>query len=206
VKIETPSEFVVDVHPLSQSTGHVMNGGDCGYCCVAGLFQLPSIISAYEFVEKRMKNGWESRQSMCAWRWEFLLDSLGLPKKEKHVPFRYYKTGCVPNIWDNMNWPRMVRRKIKNGNILIASIRFNGSPPPPPHTSGDSDHNVIINGWKFEWIPHKTVSGAMTGTISVRVSCSVKGTYWIEWSDFLYWHGVCPIFVIDVDKARKAVK
>ncbi|CAK0748255.1 hypothetical protein CCP1ISM_20017 [Azospirillaceae bacterium] len=204
MKIESPSEFVVDVHPISQSSGHVLDGGDCGYCCVAGLFNLPSIISAYEFVEKRMKSGWERRQSMCAWRWEFLLESLGLPNKDKRVPFRYYKTGVVPNPWDNLNWPRMIKRKIKRGNILIASIRFKGSPPAPPRTCGDSDHNVIINGWKFDWVPHPTLPGAKTGTIYIRVSCSVRGTYWIEWSDLVYWHGACPLFVINVDAARKA--
>jgi hypothetical protein len=204
VKIESPSEFIVDVHPIPQSSGHVLDGGDCGYCCIAGLFNLPSIISAYEFVEKRMKNGWERRQSMCAWRWEFLLESLGLPKKDKRVPFHYYKTGVVPNPWENMNWPRMIKRKIKRGNILIASIRFNGSPPAPPRTGRDSDHNVIINGWKFDWVPHPTLPGAKNGTTYIRVSCSVKGTYWIEWSDLVYWHGACPLFVINVDAARKA--
>jgi hypothetical protein len=198
-------EFVVDVHPLSQSAGHVMDGGDCGYCCVAGIFNLPSIINAYEFVEKRMKNGWERRQNMHAWRWEQLLKSLNLPNKEFRVHFNRYKTGVIPVPWHNINWSHKVRNIIKSGNVLISSIRFNKSVPIAPESCGESDHNIIINGWKFEWVDNPRFPGAKDGISSVRISCSVNGTYWIEWSNLLYWHGCYPSFVINVDNARKSI-
>jgi hypothetical protein len=141
---------------------------------------------------------------MHAWRWEQLLESLNLPNKEFRVHLNRYKTGVIPVPWHNLNWSRKVRNKVRKGNILVSSIRFNRSVPPEPKFCGESDHNVIINGWKFNWVEHPSLPGAKTGTDYVRISCSVNGTYWIEVQELLYWHGAYPSFIINVDDARKS--
>ena len=198
------NEHAVLVAPVPQSSGYVLAGGDCGYCCLAGILET-SIQEAYVIVETRMPGGdWEQRASMCAWRWQFFLRSLGLPSKEFRPKHRYYKTGALPLPWDNMNWIDGVRDHLIAGRILVASIRFNRSPPAPPNQCGDTNHNVLITGYRERWVRHPTVA-ATSQVKEVQIACSVRGTYWIPWDDLLYWHGGYPAFPLSVLEVRSAV-
>ena len=194
----------VPVVALPQSSGSVMPGGDCGYCCLAGLLGLPSIKEAYEITESRMPDGWSNRASMCAWRWQFLLRSYGVLSNEFRPKHKYYKTGAVPVPWENLNWINGIRDLFKTGAIFVASIRFNGIPPPPPGTSGYTDHNVLLTGYRERWETVKHVKGALSQVRELRVSCSQKGEYWIDWEDLVYWHGCHPVFPIYLDTLRAA--
>ena len=70
-------ELTIDVHPLAQRSGKVLQGGDCGYCCIAGIFQLPTILSAYEFLEAAMpeNTGHKSRSSLSTYRTKLILEA-----------------------------------------------------------------------------------------------------------------------------------
>ena len=190
--------YEVPVSPVMQSTGRVMDGGDCGYCCLAGILGV-SIERAYEVVEMRMLEGWKSRQNMNVWRWKLLLRSFGLDDSEYRPEHNYYKTGAIPLPWDNLNWIDGVRDIIKVGCVLVVSIRFNGCVSPEPRKGRDTDHNVLITGYREEC----GVPGARRLERSIRVSCSVRGDWWIDWEGFLYWHGGYPGFVIDVSRMRE---
>ena len=105
-----------------------------------------SIIESYEFVESQMKEGYRSRQSMSGWRWDMLLRSLGYGKYEERIGFKYYKVGCVPIPWGNLNFIRRVRGRLLEGRVLVASVRFTSSIPNEPGRCSDGDHNVLITG------------------------------------------------------------
>ena len=84
----------IDVDPLPQSSGHVLDGGDCGFCCLAGILGLPSILAAYELLESRMPNDdWKKRSSLCINRLELFLKALDMPSDEYDPPFHRYKKG-----------------------------------------------------------------------------------------------------------------
>mgnify|MGYP001469470245 CR=1 FL=1 len=191
------------VHVVPQISPKVLSGGDCGYCCLAGLLGV-SVPVAYEITESRMPKGFEGRASMCAWRWRFLLQSFGLPGEEYRPKHYYYKSGAIPMHWDNRNWIDGVRDVVAAGDVLVASVRFNRGAPPPPHTPGDSDHNVLITGYKQHWLPHPTMAGAASQSREVLISCSAKGESWIPWDELLYWHGAYPAFVVPVAALRQA--
>lgn len=207
-------ERVIDVRPMPQDTGKVLEGGDCGYCCIAGIFDLVSIQAAYEFREAATANaegGWARRSAMDPYRWKYLLVGLGLPHLELRPPFDHYKRGMAELPWENHNWKVVLRRCIELGDVVVASIRMHAAPPAPPVDFDDpkpgqgftTDHNVIINGVRDRLIPHKTMD-AGTWITEFRVSCSRKGDYWIEWSKLSYWHGLCNCIPINPENARTA--
>jgi hypothetical protein len=196
-------EYVVDVDPLPQSSGHVLDGGDCAYCCIAGIFGLPTILSAYELVESHMpeEGGWRTRCSMSVHRNEMFFESVMGEFQEYQPPFMHYRPGLAALPWDNTNWIWGVRQICEAGHVLLASIRLTGSPPRAPRTGGDTDHAVIINGFRQKWVPSQVVGGKSLSQ-EVRISCSAKGRYWIDWENFLYYHHGYPAIVVDPVRAR----
>jgi hypothetical protein len=190
-------ETVIDVHPLPQSSGKVMDGGDCGYCCLAGIFRLPTILSAYEFLEDAMPEdgGHKRRASMCQYRTKLLMDAKGFDYVQFQPPFRHYKTGMMELPWENGAWIDDYQNLIESGTILFAGIRFDRLAPQPPRSHKEHDHNVILNGYRQEFRPIPHMPKAKSQVREVRVSCSAKGTYWIEWSEFLYWHGCVAVLI-----------
>jgi hypothetical protein len=184
-------EVVIEVHPLPQKSGKVMDGGDCGYCCIAGIFQLPTILSAYEFMEDAMPKdgGHERRDSMTFYRLKLLMQARGLDYVQFQPPFKHYKTGMLELPWENGNWIDRYQDLIESGTILLAAIRYDRLHPQPPGSHKEHDHNVIFNGYRQEFRPIPHMPKARKQVREVRVSCSAKGTYWMEWSELLYWHG-----------------
>jgi len=194
----------VDVDPLPQSSGKVLEGGDCGLCCIAGIFRLESIEAAYEYLEKRMpeEGGWKRRASLDAVRRRFLFEHLGgepfLP------PFDHYKDGMAEVPWDNCAWRDEFKKLVKDGTVILASIRFDKHHPPPPRSyEHETDHAVILNGWRQYWKDHPKVRGAKSMRCEVGVSCSVKGRYWVEWSELLYYYGFNGVTVTKAVHGRE---
>jgi hypothetical protein len=191
---------VNDIRPLMQTTGRVLPGGDCGFCCIAGIFGLPSIASAYEFVESKLPESHKARDSMNAWKMKTFLKTLSLPSEEFLPLFDHYKPGLMPLPWENHNWKIELKKHIQAGCIASTSIRFEAlAPPPPSSISRLSDHQVIINGFREHAIPFPSGDGHKINE-EFRISCSVRGDYWIEWCNLLYYHGAHPTFIIDPRK------
>jgi hypothetical protein len=193
--------YEVDIDPLPQSSGHVLDGGDCGFCCLAGILGLKSILEAYEILESHMPgDDWKKRSSLCINRLGMFLEALGMPSDEYDPPFFRYKKGLAPTPWDNVNWPWGVRRTIMQGSVMLVSVRFNSSVPPLSPTT--EDHMVLFNGYRQRLVgtslPYckKLVS-------EIRVSCSHAGRRWAEWDDLLYHHGCHPAVPIDWRLARE---
>lgn len=176
----------VECRPLLQSTGRVLEGGDCGYCCVAGVFGFPTILAAYEDVERLTG---EPRAQMYAFKLHRYLEKRGVPVTELRPEFDYYKPGMTPYPWLNGNWPRMVRSQIDDGRVLLTSIRFDGGGPvcSAVEVASESDHMVLINGWRERLVP--LTGGASRIDQEIRVGCSVRGDYWVEWQRWLYRYG-----------------
>ena len=195
--------FEIDVDPLPQSSGHVMDGGDCGFCCLAGILGLPSILAAYELLESHMPgDDWKRRSSLCINRLGMLLDSLGLPSDEYNPPFFRYKKGLMPVPWDNVHWPWGVRRAIMQGSVMLASVRFKASVPAlSPSTE---DHMILLNGFRRRLVP-TVLPDAKKLVSEIRTSCSHGGRRWIEWDKLLYWHGCWPAVPIDWRLARERI-
>ena len=197
--------YEIDIDPLPQSSGHVLDGGDCGFCCLAGLLGLPSILSAYELLESKMPdNDWKRRSSLCINRLGLFLAALGLPADEYDPPFFRYKKGLAPVPWDNVNWSWGVRKAIMAGSTFLVSIRFNASPPPLTSVCGH-DHMVLFNGYRQRLVP-TTLPHAKKLVSEIRVSCSVAGRRWVEWDDVLYHHGCYPAVSVDWRLARERIK
>ena len=175
-----------------------MKGGDCGHCCLGGIFGFKTILETYEDVESRMpeEGGWKRRESMTAYRLKMYLIEKDIPYVEFNPRFKKYKTGLQKVPWDNVQWFEDLKLHINSNHIFMASIRFKKS-PPPMREEISSDHMVIINGYREVWRDHKTVKSAKSLIKEIRVSCSATGTYWVEWEYFLYWHGSCE-YVIDL--------
>lgn len=190
----------IDVFPIPQKDGRVMDGGDCGYCCLAGVFGYESTLAAYEAMEDAMPEGggWKERSSMDPFRIKMFFEKHGLTYEEYNPPFDYYKPGIMVYPWNNHNWYRFFRYLIEGDKILYASVRYNRGVPPEPRTA-DHDHIVLINGYREWYKPHPVVKGASSLICEVRVSCSASGNRWQKWEDLLYWNG-CSAIVVDMEE------
>lgn len=191
-------EITIDVHPLAQKSGRVLQGGDCGYCCIAGIFKLPTILSAYEKVESHMpeEGGHKRRSFMDFYRVKLLLESLGHDYNQFSPKFNHYKVGMLEYPWNNLGWIDDVQNYIKDGCIFLASIRFTRGVPPEPRKHADHDHNVIINGYREYFAPIPNFPKSRRQEREVRISCSARGkSYWIDWKELLYWHGCVAVVI-----------
>jgi hypothetical protein len=197
-------KVVIDVKPLPQSSGKVMDGGDCGYCCIGGMFGTGSILAAYELVEDKMPEdgGWKNRESITSYRIKLFLEAMGHEYEEYNPDFDHYKTGLMTNQWNNHNWYHEFKNLIDAGKFLFASVRYDPAPPPPPRQYGEHDHVVLINGYREWYKPHPTVKGASSLQYEIRISCSASGDRWMDYQEFLYLHG-CAACIVSSEKLPK---
>lgn len=198
-------ELTYDAFPLPQSSGSILPGGDCGYCCAAGVFGIPSLQLAYEFVEQRLpaEGGWRTRANMTASRWKLLMQGCGLEYRQYNPAFEHYKAGMLELPWQNLTWMTGVADMVTHGDVLVLSTRFHPAAPPPPEAGQwtESDHNVIVNGCRERFVPQGP-AGCGKYEQEIRVSCSVKGTYWTPWSSFVYFHVGGAGCIVNVKAAK----
>jgi hypothetical protein len=185
---------MIELPYFKQPSPAILEGGDCAYCCIASAFNLPSVLAAYELVERVVEENdpeerfIHERQHSYIHRMKFFLKCMKHSSRELRPPHFYYRPGCVPVPWDNINWIKQVRQQIELGHPCFSSILLNGRAPTCRQDPGwMTDHMVLITGYRKHTIPYNDRAGALINE-EIQIQCSSKGKYWIEWSDYLFWH------------------
>lgn len=165
---------------------------DCGLCVLSGI----TGISKQDLVDK-YKARWEgmaySDMMEVCYRL-FAFDYLSwidneLPKETKYSKAEYYPFG-KPS-WENfLSWGDRLKEKIKAGCVGIAQVHASGS------AMGDRKHQFSLNHWVlikgFEDIDGTFDDDGNLLTPydrSVYVSCNSRGTYKVDWLEFLMNYG-----------------
>lgn len=184
----------IDLPQFYQPSPTILEGGDCAYCCIASAFRLPSVLAAYELVERtveehdtegRLEHG---RVHSHVGRLQFFLEKNGYSRRELRPPHHYYKAGVPPVPWDNINWIKHLRKHLEAGRPCFSSVILHGhSPMPSNDPTWLTDHAVLIVGYRRHTVPILEGRGGRIDE-EILVQCSVKGRYWILWRDYLYWH------------------
>jgi hypothetical protein len=179
---------------FQQPSPAIMDGGDCGYCCIAAAFNLPSVLAAYELVERTIEENDQKgyfERGRChsdVNRLQFFLSCMGYSSKEHRPPHYYYKAGCTPVPWANVNWYKFLRKHLEAGHPCFSSMILHGhAPAPDDDASWLTDHMVMIVGCRKHTVP---LMEGKAGRIDeeIMIQCSVKGRFWIKWRDYLFWH------------------
>lgn len=195
---ENTFKYIINVKPYIQPLPVRHTGGDC-FCCVFTAafqymfpekeitfdmifkwFESKSIGGKYctnnawyhypEIIRKAMKEGYDTeiKSDICRPAYE-----------ETHLyNYAWYK-------YDNEKvYAKKVLELLKDKWIIIHSIKDVGTTDPKrKHT----DHLILIDGVKAEWIKMSDIAKRLT--YFVRVVCSNKRTYWITVNDFFELHG-----------------
>jgi hypothetical protein len=191
------------IRPLKSKTNEYGDDCDYSYACLAGLLNLDSITEAKNVV--RMTLG--EAVAFTPYHLRDFLNKAGTPYREISAEFDYRRIGTQGTPWSNIFWYTAAQSEISLGNTLFCYMRFDRRVPPAPgfKSEDNNTHSVLINGWKKELIHETDPVKVAEGIIGhyeeqLRVSCPIRGEYWINWADLLYWHG---LIAIPVKPARR---
>lgn len=196
-------EIVLPRRAIPQPSPHVVPGGDCGGCCIAGVLDV-SIVRAYDLQDKdtRPKDardkpvpfGWcEMVYALqnAGWGWSHLVDSVidEVPIwpcwRNKHT----WGMG-LPGWSMNLPWWMYVRMALLAGYYGVCQVSLDGKGP-----LAMSDHWVLICGARQVEVPHPTMKGASRVDLEILVSCSARHPQG-EWRDSLKFLQECGGFNI----------
>lgn len=87
------------------------------------------------------------------------------------------------------SWHNALAAHINAGHVLMGSIRFSAT--GQRHRGGlhDTDHAILVDGWRTVWRPVGAVPGARRQDIEYHVVCSARGAYWIDQDELVWCHG-----------------
>lgn len=184
-------EKVLPLRSARQPAPAINKGGDCGFCCVAGILQI-SVGEAYQFFPKKEEDGSGNRglswYGMRELLWSLVTEHQKLDRIIDRVPFWMASSGLrqFDMHCDNLAWFAYARMAIDAGYYGLASIRHDGTGPLV-----DSDHWVLFCGARERREPHPTVQNASVIKQEILASCSATcpAGKWVEPREYLRRHG-----------------
>lgn len=176
------SEVILPRRALPQPSPKIVEGGDCGPCCLAGMAN-KTIQEVYDLQEdgpeafswpKAVRTLHEAKRQ--GWLDRFIDDIPIWTQWKSKMQFG------MPSWDSNLEWFGYVTMAIDAGYYGFCSVNYDGKGPLV-----DSDHVVLICGVRELTVPHKTVKGAACIVPELLVSCSAtcpEGR-WEEHREFL---------------------
>lgn len=192
----------VDRHSARQPSPSLNSGGDCGLCCISGVLG-----HGTEFVREAYRLAYDSPDTIRA---------LSLPCMTKALSNLHHQHGLIEDLADYPVQPRVgfgrgvspwgypgdqlfnewlhqLRTHLEAGYVGVTEILFSGG----GRTTADfkyrgSDHWVLLIGAKSVYWEKRDEQGKFQfggWDKYVKVSCSVKGDYWVDIQDFLTQYG-----------------
>lgn len=197
----------IGVTPYPQPSPAKNPGGDCFACATYALVRhfLPSSPETFESVWNRYLRPVEPHPSVtypegapshylsnCWIGYGVALESLGLAHRYELVTPDYdpCRRGAAFFSGYLTSWHNALAGHIDCGHVLLASIQFDGKGPIQRGGMHDTDHAILVDGWRKVWRPVEAVPGASRQDIEYHVVCSAKGGYWIDQDDLVWKHGL----------------
>lgn len=185
IKYRLNCQAELDRRVVKQPSPKIFNGGDCGACVLAGLFN-KSPQWVYDELQGEVKPFSHITMEMALSK----ASSVGvLSRRIRQVPHwpsdDYQLTWGSPSWLQDQHWAEYISMAIDAGYYGIAHINMDGNGP-----LRETDHLVLICGYKEEVIP---VLDGKAGKYqhSILVSCSARHPEgkWYEVSDYLKHYG-----------------
>lgn len=160
---------------VPQPTPNIHPGGDCGWCCLAGVMQI-TVQEAYDRFEHDPREGigwYEMRQMLlkgehAGWFDRVITD---VPVWPDAMPPAKWAYGMSVSP---LEWFNYVRMALDAGYYGFASVDSQKKREEP-------DHFVLIVGARERYVPHKTMKMAKTVELELLISCSSRATPDEEW-------------------------
>lgn len=192
----------VDRHSARQPSPALNHGGDCGLCCISGLLG-----HGTEFVREAYRLAYDNPDTIQALSLPSMVQALknlchryGLAEEVADYPVQPrvgFGRGVSP--WgypaDHMfnEWLHQLRTHLEAGYVGVTEILYSGG----GRTTADfhyrgSDHWVLLTGARSVYWEDRDGDGKFRcggWHKHVKVSCSMKGDYWLEVKDFLTQYG-----------------
>lgn len=220
--MEIVKQIILPNRPPKNPIPGIVDGGDCGACVLAGLLGI-SVPEAYELhcsgeyyggspIPKQSTFNYQSmirtlESLTCDWRTD-------KPKPLEHVvtdiplfPFDYqYKVSGLPfgfpSTMQYNAWQNYARALLSGGYYGIAMVYNNGFKGEIRHY-GETDHWVMICGWRNVYIPESDEQRKKSGCIGsynteLLIGNSAKSSPqedWVDYGDFLkFWGGFSALW------------
>jgi hypothetical protein len=202
-------EFLLGIQPFPQPSPHKNPGGDCFACALTAALRhlFPErplefevawnyfMAEVYKSDQKQLNNTWPGmRRAMYqansdGYRMSITSDIVRPnfdAEKWSHAWFQFVP---VPE------YTRRLEAYLRAGWVAVAEINYAGvGPSTPDGKLNGTDHFVLLDGVKWEWVPFE--SGGGFHREYVHVVCSAKGPYWIQTHDFLVKHGAAGWWLV----------
>ena len=186
----------ISIHPVKTPNQEARGDYDSSYQCLAGILRLDSIQEAKTVVKMALRED----APLTPYHLREFLGKESMAYKEISGEFDYHKIGTQSTPWSNIFWYTAAQSAISLGSVLLGYMQFDRRVPPAPDfkKAEENNHSVIINGWRKELVHETDPVKVAEGSIGhyeeqLRVACPIRGEYWINWADLLYWHGLVAI-------------
>lgn len=166
----------------------IYSGGDCGACCLSAILDIPHK-NVYDLKGKVEPIHASEIIEMC--------DKLGLlfndapPRMSRHSRFIFrqvYSFG-YPAYENSINWWDKMKKFLSKGYVGMSQVAHKRD----GHITGQTDHWVLIVGFKETWTSINDRDGKFIGrgrNDVLVISCSATGDlYEEEKNDFLKFRG-----------------
>lgn len=164
-------------------------GGDCGACCLSSILNIPHQ-SVYDLKGEVHPIRASEIIDMCE-NFDFLYnDAPPKMSRSSRFIFRQVNSFGFPGYKNALNWWDNMRRFLSKGYVGMSQVAHNRD----GHITGQTDHWVLIVGFKETWTPiYSNEGGKFLGSSRndiVVISCSATGgLYEEEKEEFLKFRG-----------------
>lgn len=178
-------EKILDRRAIKQPQPKLFNGGDCGACVLAGLFQKDTQWIYDELQGKVYPFSHITMDTALCKAYSLGLIDRRIRQCPEWRAEDFQLTWGNPSWLQDQHWAEYISMAIDAGYYGIAHINMNGNGPLEL-----TDHLVLICGYKEEVIPVLDGKGGKYQH-SVFVSCSARHPEgkWYEVSDFIKHYG-----------------
>lgn len=222
---EVLKQVVLSRRPPKNAEVSLNDGGDCGACVLAGLLALPSATEAYDLHLPGEYHGGAAIPKVHHFTRESMvrtLDSLasdsgcrgglgGVPILLDHVisdipiwPFDQRGSQLAFGLRAQFEWPHYARALLNGGYYGVAQVKHGGyDPDGPARHLGETDHWVMICGWRYVYLPETDPERRAAGCLGCYEQHLLIGDSsrarpletWVDAHDFLrYWGGFAAVW------------
>jgi hypothetical protein len=172
---------------LPQPTPNIYPGGDCGACVLSGLLRLGSVADAYDYKDGKREPFLRSEMYSALWqaksegKIDRVCDAVPI-----FLPFGGLDNAAfgLPAHCASLDWFRYIRMAFDAGYYGIAQV----SHDLKGVAVAETNHWVLLCGWRERRVPHPTVEGAASIEQEILISDSARSTageHWVEKDTFL---------------------
>lgn len=217
--VRTEKEVCLGVAPFTQPSPARNPGGDCYACATYSLLRhfRPDSAETFDGVWNRYRfyaedapgvtypEGTERWYTDNTWTGygkvlTLLGKEYGLSHKYELIPPDYnVERRSAPWFTGYLtSWHDALAAHIDAGHLLFTSIRFSPSGQRQRGGLHDTDHAILIDGYRLVWVP-AGIPGSLAQVIEYHVVCSARGAYWIDQDTLVWCHGFSSWIAVSGD-------